>query len=160
MRIVLAVFALFIVPAAFASDDGHHGMAGHKHIALFVGSGQEEDKAAHTHSATAIGLEFEYRLNDEWGIGGVVERLRAHGHDNTVVVVPVSYHFGGNFRAFAGPGWEFDDRGGKDKFLARLGFGYEFHINDHWTVAPEALVDFVENGHKTWLLGIAIGYGF
>ncbi len=29
-----------------------------------------------------------------------------------------------------------------------------------WTASPEILVDFIEGGATTYVLGVAIGYGF
>lgn len=135
MKIVLAT-ALLVICFSFsakAAEDGH-GAAGHKHLAMFVGAGKEETPG-HKHDATAIGFEFEYRLNDDWGVGAVVESLDVEHRGNVVLVVPFSYHFSG-FRAFAGPGYEIKQNIRKDKWLLRLGLGYEFHLNEHWTVAP------------------------
>ena len=164
VKLVAAFCTLMLAftPAAFAADD-EHGAAGHKHIALFLGAGKEELPNGTEHDAKAVGFEFEYRLSDSWGIGAVVEALDVDYRGNTVVVVPVSFHFGGGFRAFAGPGYEFKENKRKDKGVFRVGFGYEFHINEHWTIAPEVLNDFLGDDGKhgdTWLVGVAIGYGF
>jgi hypothetical protein len=156
------LIAVLCTTSAFADDHGSagHGAAGHKEVAVSISSGEEETATGKKHGAKALGLEFVYRISDEWGVGGVVERLDVHGKRNTVVVVPVSYHFGGGFRAFAGPGYEFNAQANKDKALIRIGLGYAFHINDHWSISPEVVNDFL-NGHgDTWLAGIAIGYGF
>ena len=160
MLVALLVTCLAAAAPALGADPGHGDMTGHKHLALFLGVGEEDTASGQKHDAEAVGVEYEYRLNNEWGIGAVVERLDVHGKTNTVVVVPFSYHFGGGFRAFFGPGYEFKAVASKDKALARIGLGYEFHVNEHWTIAPEVLNDFIDGGYNTWLVGVAIGYGF
>jgi hypothetical protein len=145
-------------PSASA-EEGGHSAAGHKHIALFAGAGSEETPTK-SHEAKALGLEFEYRLSDRWGIGATLESLDVHHRGNVVVVVPFSYHFGGGFRAFAGPGYELKQQERNDKGLLRIGIGYEIHLNERWTLAPEALVDILEGDGDTWLVGLALGYGF
>ena len=44
--------------------------------------------------------------------------------------------------------------------LLRVGVGYEFHLQGHWTLSPEIIGDFIEGGAQTWLAGAAIGYEF
>ena len=155
-RIIAVVIAIGFCGVATAADEGK---AGHKHLSVIISAGEEETKEKR-HNARAFGVDFQYRLSDNWSIGGVVERLEVDDARNTVVVVPFSYHFGGGFRAFAGPGYEFKAVQTKDKALIRVGLGYEFHLNDHWTLAPEAINDFLDGEGNTWLVGIAIGYGF
>ena len=59
---------------------------------------------------------------------------------------------------FAGPGMEFTSK--KDKFMVRLGLGYEFPLGGHLSLAPEVMTDFIESGAVTWIGGLAIGYEF
>ena len=65
---------------------------------------------------------------------------------------------GGALRLFAGPGYEFTDK--KDKLLVRVGLGYEFQFNDHWRLAPEFMIDYVEKDTTIWLAGLALIYQF
>ncbi len=118
---------LLATKQAPAADD-HHDMTGHKHIALFLGTGEEFEDADHWHEAEALGLEFEYRLSNSVGVGAVIEHLNITNRGNTVIVAPFSYHIGKGFRAFAGPGYEFKNSTLESKFLLRVGIGYEFHI--------------------------------
>ena len=57
-----------------------------------------------------------------------------------------------------GPGYEFTDK--KDKFLVRIGAGYEFHLRGNWSIAPEFVFDYIENHTTVWMAGLALGYQF
>lgn len=59
---------------------------------------------------------------------------------------------------FSGPG--FESHSEKDKFLMRFGVAYEISLNERWSVSPEILIDFIEGGAKTYVLGMAAVYGF
>ena len=149
-----------LAPMTVLASESRHDLTGHKHIALFLGTGEESSDASHWHPADAVGIEFEYRLSNSMGIGVVIEDLNVDNRGNTVIIAPFSYHFGSGFRAFAGPGYEFANSGLKSNFLFRVGIGYEFRISERWSVAPELLNDFVDRNGETWLAGIAVGYGF
>lgn len=73
------------------------------------------------------------------------------------MAIPVSYHMNEKWRFFAGPGLESGDA---EKFFMRVGISREFELSDRWSASPEFVVDFIEGGAQTYLLGIAIGYGF
>ena len=162
--------SLLLSSSASAAD----GIPYH-HLALFLGAGIEEKKD-HDEDTFAVGLEYEYRFSNRWGIGGAYETLGEDSIRNHVLVLPISLHPGKGWRLFFGPGYEWHDdsqadkshdssgQAGehkhKDKFLLRLGAGYEFHVGGHWSLAPELIVDALENGDTTWLTGVAIGYHF
>jgi hypothetical protein len=153
--LVALATGLITATSGALAEEGHS--LPHSHLALFVGAGQESHHGT-SHSEKATGFEYEFRFEEKWGIGAVLESVQVNHHTNTVLVVPFSFHPGGNWRLFAGAGYEFTKK--KDKLLIRLGGGYEFHLNDHWTIAPEIVLDSVEGGANSYLLGIAIGYGF
>ena len=145
------------------------------HLALFLGFGIEEKKD-HDEDTHAVGVEYEYRFSQNWGVGAVYEQLGEDSIRNEVLVVPFSLHLGHGWRIFTGPGYEWHDdsnaqkshddegdkgeHGHKDKWLWRLGAGYEFKVGEHWSIAPEVLVDALEGGDNTWIGGVAIGYHF
>lgn len=155
--IALAVFAL-LPCRAWAEGDAGHGDIPYHHLALFLGMGFETKEGHEDEEGFAIGLEYEYRFHESWGFGGVIEGLGQGAVRNVVLAAPVSFHPGGAWRLFTGPGVEFTPK--KDKFLLRLGAGYEFDLGGHWSLAPEVLVDLIETGAETWLFGLAIGYHF
>ena len=155
----IALLAVALAPTAtMAAEDEHHGYHPH-HVGLFFGGGvetkrdnQEKDKGL------VVGLLYEYRLNERWGIEGVFETLGGDTIREITVAVPVVLHPHKGWRLFAGPGYEFTEK--KDKWLFRLGAGYEFHLSGNWTLAPELISDFVDGGAIIWLAGVSIGYGF
>ncbi len=142
-----------------ASDDSpSHVSVPHHHVAVFVGGGVERRDNHKDESGYAVGMEYEYRFTQLWGIGSVIERIGGDQLRDTTIVVPVSLHPGGHWRLFAGPGFEFTSK--KDKFLIRTGVGYEFPLGGHWSIAPEIMVDFIESGDRIFLDGVAFGYEF
>jgi len=171
----LKTIAFLFLTILFLSAPARAGEIPYHHLALFLGFGVEEKKY-HDEETFALGLEYEYRFSDNWGVGAVYEQLGEDSIRNEVFVVPVSLHLGHGWRIFTGPGYEWhdssnakkshDDSGKpgshkhKDKFLWRLGAGYEFELGKHWSIAPELLVDVIETGDRTWIAGIAVGYHF
>jgi len=148
----------FFGSAANASDEEQRHEYPHHHLAFFVGGGFERDSHGHEENGYALGVVYELKFQEKWGIGAALEELSGDDiHRSWAAAIPLSYHPNEKWRFFAGPGLE---TGKKDKFLMRVGMGYEFSLNERWSASPEFLVDLVEGGAKTYLLGIAIGYGF
>jgi len=131
----------------------------HHHAAVFIGAGTDTKRDGHEREVgIALGGEYEFRFHEKWGIGGVLEGLGEDTLRDVVIAVPVSFHPAAGWRLFAGPGYEITEK--KDKALLRVGVGYEFHLQGHWTLSPEIVGDFIEGGAQTWLGGIAISYEF
>jgi hypothetical protein len=144
---------------ASADEEADHHEYPHHHAALFVGYGIERDKKGHEENASAYGLEYEIQLSNKWGVGFDYEKLStSDAHRSWVAVVPISYHLSEKWRLFAGPGKESGDK--EDRLLARFGVAYEIPFHERWTASPEVLVDFIEGGATTFVIGVAIGYGF
>jgi hypothetical protein len=145
--------------AAAADEEVAHHEYPHHHAALFVGAGIERDKNGHEESASAFGIEYEIQVSEKWGVGFDYEKLSTGDtHRSWVAVVPISYHLSEKWRLFAGPGKESGEK--DDRLLVRFGVGYEIPFSERWTASPEVLVDFIEGGATTFVLGIAVGYGF
>jgi hypothetical protein len=151
-RIVLLISMLMSVQSSMASEAFHP-----HYLAIFAGPGVEEKKD-HEENTYAVGLEYEYRINESIGLGVVYETLGKDTVRNEALVIPFSVHLGKGWRLFAGPGYEWHDR--KEKLLFRVGAGYGFHLGGQWSITPEAYIDFIENGDRTWIAGLAVGYHF
>ena len=153
----LIVLSGLLCCEAFAAEEAGHHQFPHHHVAIFAGAGIERD-GNHEEEGLALGLEYEVQWSEHWGIGVDAERLFGSGqHRSWVAVIPVSFHATESWRLFSGPGIE---SGSEDKFLMRFGVAYEISLNEHWSASPEILVDFIEGGAKTYVIGIAVGYGF
>lgn len=158
LTLIVLLIVWLIPSAAKAADEGHHDYHPH-HLGLFVGGGVETKSDEPDHDkGLAVGLLYEYRFHERWGIEGVFEALGGDTIREIVVAVPVVLHPHAGWRLFAGPGYETTEK--KDKWLFRLGAGYGFHLSGKWTLAPELISDFVDGGAITWLAGVSIGYGF
>lgn len=155
---VVTIALAFTSSVAFANEEAGHHEYPHHHVAIFAGGGFERD-GNHEENGAALGLEYEVQWSDKWGVGVDVERLFGDGqHRSWVTVIPVSFHATENWRLFAGPG--FESHSEKNKLLMRFGIGYEISLNEHWSASPEILLDFIEGGAKTYVIGLAVGYGF
>lgn len=152
VAVVFVLGAALLAPAAQAADLPHH------HLSLFAGLGTESKEGRQDERGFALGLEWELRFHEKWGVGAVIEGLGQDTIRNVLVVIPISFHPGGGWRLIGAPGMEFTPK--KDKWAFRLGVGYEFHLSEHWTLAPEAFLDLIETGENTWVAGLALGYGF
>jgi len=155
--IILAALLCYDPISAWAADPGQGGHSRH-HVALFLGAGVETKRDGENESAFAIGGVYEYRFHENWGIGAAIEGLGRDTIRDAVFAVPISFHPSGGWRLFAGPGFEFTEK--HDKPLLRVGAGYAFHLDGQWSISPEIVGDFISGGAQTWLVGVAIGYGF
>jgi len=124
--------------------------SGRNKATLFVGGtfeGSEE-------SAVALGIEYERRLNQSFGVGATVEY--SFGKlDSLVVVVPLVYHTG-RWAFWAGPGIKRADH--ENEFLVRVGGEYGFEIGGGWELAPQVNVDYAAGW--AWVVGVGLGRKF
>ena len=158
MKFVLQLIGstIFLLSGVANADQSEHHPR--HHLAIFVGGGVEKEHG-HSESGYALGLEYELRFHLKWGIGVDLEKLFGDDTNRSeVIALPLSFHPSESWRIFAGPG--FESHSEKDKYLMRFGIAYEITLNERWSASPEILVDFIEGGAKTYVLGIAVGYGF
>ena len=143
-----------------ADEAGHH--LPHNHIALVAAAAFEEQADGHRERGKVLGLEYIRQVTEHWGWGAAIE-MEAFGdhHDRLgILVVPVSYFPNERWRLLAGPGVEFREPGEREHAVFRVGAGYEFEIGKHFTLSPEAVIDFVAGGTTVYVLGFSLGYGF
>ena len=139
--LVLTLLA-FAASTLSAADDVDGYL--HHHVNFFAGLGVETKDGGESKDGFAIGGQYELQFHENWGVGGIVEFLGQDTIRDLVLAFPVAFHPGAGFRLFAGPGVEFLPKG--EKFLFRVGGGFEIHLPGHWHVAPEFFVDLIESG--------------
>ena len=130
----------------------------HHDLIIFVGWVSESRPDIPDNSGFAVGLEWEYRFSEKWGIGAGVEVIEEDLVRDTIIVAPVSFHPTPGWRLFAAPGVEFTET--KDKPLVRVGAGYSFDLSERWSVAPEVILDYIERDTFVWTGGLAFAYEF
>ncbi len=157
LGLLLIGSTIFLLSGVAIADQSEHHPR--HHLAIFVGGGFERDKMGHEENGFALGIKYDLQFSEKWGAGLDVEYLSGSGtHRSWVAAVPLSYHPHEKWRLFAGPGMEFGSK--EDKYLMRVGIAYEIPFHQYWTASPEILVDFIEGGAKTYVLGFSVGYGF
>jgi len=144
--VLLSAMLLINTSYVIASSDAHHFPG------IFVGYTDAADETHFTY-----GFEYEYKINHDWGVGAVYEKIDdAHNGDGvTVTVAALFYHPLNNVRLGVGVGKE--KLGGAHPHtedLFRLTASYEYHIGD-FGLEPTLAVDFID-GEKAYVLGVAI----
>jgi hypothetical protein len=158
-RLFIALLLLLHGTASLAEEglvNGHQDDTAvhhyHKNVAgIFAGT----THAGRRENEPALGLEYQRRLNEQFGIGIVTEYTFGEA-DLWVVAIPVVFHTG-HWKFYAGPGIEDGHHGTEE--LVRLGGEYSFEFSDGWEIAPQVNVDFVD-GEEVWVFGVFFAKGF
>lgn len=158
IRSVLAALWVIAAGTAFASESeggahesDHHGGFHPNTIGGFIGITGEERRER----ALTLGLEYERRFNENFGIIFSVERALGD-LDFTVVTLPLAFHVD-EWIFSVGPGYEKPDEG-SDHHLVRVGASRVFtHGNTEYV--PKINLDFVD-GDVVIVGGLFIGLGF
>jgi hypothetical protein len=147
---------------SFDNDDAHapggaqeHADAphdGHKKnlLAIFIGDTHEGRRQ----DDLAIGIEYERRLSNRFGIGALVEHTFAD-EGFTVYAVPFAIH-SGPWKFYAAPGVE--ERAGETEDLFRLGVEYGFEVG-RFEISPQFDIDLVDS-EEVYVLGVTFGLPF
>jgi len=101
----------------------------------------------------SIGLSYERRVTEKFGIGGLVEYTNGR---EWVYAVPFSWRITEPWKVLIAPGWEHEE--GENTYLTRIGTSYEFEIGE-MTLAPEINFDFVD-GDTAIVAGVSLGWAF
>lgn len=115
---------------------------------------------------SAYGLEYEYRFNKTWGLGGVWEKTKdgykdklGHREDVSVKIISAYWHKD-YFRLGLGIGEEkIHGDHSHTEDLIRASAAYDFHLTPNLGIAPTIAVDRVD-GHNIYVYGAAITYAF
>jgi hypothetical protein len=159
LSLIMGCFLLSVSPASLADET-----AGDKanHLALIIGHAEEEQSDGHFESGSVLGLDYIRHVAHRWGLGATFE-METFGNNQKrhgILVMPVSYYPGGNWRLFAAPGVEFSEPWKPDKAILRIGASYSFHLTGRLSLAPEAQIDFVEGGSTVYVFALAFGVAF
>ncbi len=151
---VCALFSAGAIASETGSEETHGGEENHlKHaLAVFVGVTREESENRET-----LGIEYSYRINESWSVGGVIERAE-RDKDSTLVIAFV--HLWPYKGLFVGAGIGRKDPGDKRENTFRATIGYEFELGGGWSIAPQANLDVIENEENEEVYGIAFGKRF
>jgi hypothetical protein len=154
LRLIIAVaFCLIIVPTNFVSaesETGHHEEDRAHSLELFLGNTHEDGE-----DGFSVGLVYEYRLDELFGIGGFLEHADGD-FDKWIVGLPLYIHPYKGFRFLVAAGLENEDN--ENEFLFRTGVSYEFEFGS-WAIAPEFNVDFVD-GDEALVYGVSFAWKF
>lgn len=153
-----AFVLMFFSAGLFASDAGHeevespHEEHGKHNLGMFVGVTREDE-----HNLATLGVEYSYRINKSWSVGGVIERAD-RDKDSTLGIVFV--HLWPTEFLYLGVGVGRKDPGGKRENTARATIGYEFELGRGWSISPQANADFIEHEENEEVFGIVIAKRF
>jgi len=101
----------------------------------------------------SIGLSYERRVTEKFGIGGLVEYTNGR---EWIYAVPFSWRITEPWKVVVAPGWEHEE--GENTYLTRIGTSYEFEVGE-MTLAPEINFDFVD-GDTAIVAGVSLGWAF
>jgi hypothetical protein len=148
--VALIITVLSLNTAVFAAESKEANEE--NEVGLFLGGSH------HNHeNGFSIGLDYEHRISELFGVGGLVE-YTTEDFDSWVVAAPVFIHPYMGLRLLAAPG--FENRESENKFLVRTGIAYMIPVAKGVAITPEYNIDFITNGEKVQVYGVSVGIGF
>lgn len=157
-NIVVALCLSLGSTAAIADESEIEGAPGSeeadaKHsLGIFLGVTREHDENLDT-----LGIEYSYRINKLWSVGGVLERAERDKHSTLAILFVHLWPYKG---LFLGGGVGRKDPGDERENTLRATIGYEFELGGGWSIAPSANLDYIENEENEEVYGIAFGKRF
>ena len=136
------------------SKGTHGGEEDHgKHtLAAFLGVTHE-----HGENLETLGIEYSYRVNKSWSVGGVIERAEREKDSTLAILFAHLWPYKG---LFLGAGVGRKDPGGERENTLRATIGYEFELGRGWSIAPQANLDVIENNENEEVYVLAFGKRF
>ncbi len=147
----LLLAALLLAAHAAAADDGHLSAEERHHLSVFLGG---TTIAEGGETGFTYGLDYEYGLTPNVGIGVVLERAEGNV-DATTILAVADVHLIDKLVLQVGPGIEFLED--SNPFVVRAGLYYELEIGD-FSFAPSLHFDFAEE--TSIVYGVIIGRKF
>ncbi|MEP7195730.1 MAG: hypothetical protein ABI851_04375 [Saprospiraceae bacterium] len=141
------------------NHQGHHS----NHLALFAGA---TSNLSHNHNSFTLGLEYEYSIIKQFGIGIFAENLFGE-EEEFVFGLPLVWHPIGGLKIIGAPLLEvgriedIDHPGSKvwhKEWGVRIGSAYDFHIG-HIVFGPSCQLDFIHD-NSTLVYGMVVGTAF
>ena len=153
----IALCALFSAGAIAGEAGSGETRGGEEHhlkhtLAVFAGVTVEESENQET-----LGIEYSYRINESWSIGGVIERAEQDKESTLAIAFVHLWPYKG---LFVGAGGGRKDPGEERENTFRATIGYEFELGGGWVLAPQANLDVIENAENEEVYGIAFGKQF
>ena len=131
------------------AGEEHHG----KHaLAAFLGVTHE-----HGENLETLGIEYSYRINKSWSVGGVIERAEREKDSTLAILFAHLWPYKG---LFLGAGVGRKDPGDERENVFRSTIGYEFELGKGWSIAPQANLDIIEHHENEEVYGLALGKRF
>ncbi len=141
-------------PIVSANEGAHGEEESHaKHtLAAFLGVTRE-----HGETLDTLGVEYSYRINKSWSVGGVVERADREEDSTLAIVFAHLWPYKG---LFLGAGIGRKDPADARENTFRATIGYEFVLGGGWIIAPEADLDIIDGHENEEVYGVSIGKQF
>ena len=157
-NIVVALWLSLGSIGAIAGESDREGTHGGeeehtKHaLAAFLGVTRE-----HGENLETLGIEYSYRINKSWSLGGVIERAERDKDSTLAILFAHLWPYKG---LFLGAGVGRKDPVDERENVLRGTIGYEFELGGGWSIAPQANLDVIENEENEEVYGIAFGKRF
>ena len=156
-RILLLLVVSFAVSAgSIWAEESHGHNVFHKHHVGVFASGATTN-LHEDHTSFTLGADYEYRISPRVGIGVLGDVVFAP-HRETILAGALVTHPAGGLKVLFAPGVIFIDGSSENHFVARFGFGYDFHVA-RASLAPTFNLDVIE-GHVSLVYGVTLGFGF
>lgn len=139
------------MPDQPAVEARHQAPPWNQRAAVFLGANIEE--GSDPEAGFTIGLDYEWRFHQWYGIGGLGQVVTSGSRD--AVLGPALFlHPVGSFRMTLAPAAE---RAQGDWYFAfRLGFEYDVTLRAQWVLSPSVALDFAR-GNRIYVLGVSAG---
>jgi hypothetical protein len=125
----------------------------HHTIGVFVGNSTEDRRKDRRNGAT-LGLEYEYRYSQQFGVGLVADHVFGD-LDVLVLAAPFAWHRG-PWKLYGAPGIETGH--GQSEPLIRVGVEYGFEAGG-LEISPQVDLDFVDGEH-VFVIGVVFATPF
>jgi len=145
------IYTIFVSTGFLLASNQTLAADAHHLPGVFLGYTHAEHETEFTY-----GVEYEYKINANWGAGVLYEKTDSAHHDDgvTVKLAQAFYHTPMHIRLGIGFG---EEKIGGDhphtEDLYRVSAAYEYHIGD-FAIEPTIAVDFIDS-EKAYVFGVA-----